>query len=377
MTASLERVVTSYMPRSGGEVRPVNPLLLRQVKREHVHYFNKICTARPPIAFSWLSKFWHLEISPIEHPTLSFSEQAKLDWGGAEVILRIEPSLVDVALSGVLQTGSTGSLTGEVRNLLIDAAFIELSELIETSFRKRFRLVSTYEERDENFTPPFRSRTEGDLKGWLLVLSEGTTEYRCEAWIDDLAFGFFADAVRAWPILSKLPDALESLPIPIVICAGWTTLSLPTLRQLRLHDVILLDECLIDKHQQEVLIRFGNRFGIRGELLQSSIKVTDFIEGIMDDIDEFSEPLEDGNSLDQGDGELEHIPVRLCFDLGERTVTLAELKTVAPGYIFELGRELRRAVTVRVNGKKIGEGELVEIDGNIGVSILAIHSASH
>jgi type III secretion protein Q len=144
-----------------------------------------------------------------------------------------------------------------------------------------------------------------------------------------------------------------------------------------LNDVILLDECLIDQHQREVFIRFGNRFGIRGELLQSSIKVTDFIEEIMDDIDEFNEPLDDDHPLDQGDGELEQIPVRLYFDLGERMVTLAELKTVAPGYIFELGREPRRAVTIRVNGKKIGEGELVEIDGNIGVSILAINSSSH
>ena len=38
------------------------------------------------------------------------------------------------------------------------------------------------------------------------------------------------------------------------------------------------------------------------------------------------------------------------------------------------GRELRRAVTIRVGGKKIGEGELVEIDGSIGVAVLAINS---
>ena len=359
MTAVLAHSATSHIFQGGGSIRSVNPLLLRQVKREHVHYFNKICTVRPPLAFSWLSKPWRLEISPIEYPQLAYSEQARVDWGGAELILRIEPSMVAMALSGVLQTDSAGSLTGEVRSLLIDAAFMELSEF------------------DESFVPSFHSKIEGKLKGWMLVFSDGTAEYRCEAWIDDLALGFFADAVRAWPMSSNQPGSWGSLPIPVMICAGWTTVALPTLRQLRLNDVILMDECLIDQHQREVLIRFGNRFGIRGELLQSSIKVTDFIEEIMDDIDEFNEPLDDDHPLDQGDGELEQIPVRLYFDLGERMVTLAELKTVAPGYIFELGREPRRAVTIRVNGKKIGEGELVEIDGNIGVSILAIHSSSH
>lgn len=377
MIAGVAHSATSHIFKDGGSIRSINPLLLRQIKREHVHYFNKICTVRPPLVFSWLSKSWHLTISPIEHPKLAYSEQASVDWGGSEIILRIEPSFVAMALSGVLQTDSAGSLTGEVRNLLIDAAFMELSEIIESRFRKRFRLVSTDQERDEFFIPPFRSNNEGILKGWLLVFSDGTAEYRCEAWVDDLALGFLADAVRTWPMHSHLPDSWESLPIPIMICAGWTTVALPTLRQLRLNDVILLDECLIDQHQEEVLLRFGNRFGIRGELLESSIKVTDFIEEIMDEIDEFNEPPDNDYPTDQGDGELEQIPVRLYFDLGERMVTLAELKTVAPGYIFELGREARRAVTIRVNGKKIGEGELVEIDGHIGVSVLAIHSSSH
>jgi type III secretion protein Q len=144
-----------------------------------------------------------------------------------------------------------------------------------------------------------------------------------------------------------------------------------------LNDVILLDECLIDQYQQNVVVRFGKRFGIRGELLQSGIKVTDFIEGIMEDIDDFNGPLDEANQLDQSHSDLDQISVRLHFDLGERMLTLADLKTVAPGYIFELGREPRRAVTIRVNGRKIGEGELVDIDGSIGVSILAIHSMSN
>jgi type III secretion protein Q len=314
---------------------------------------------------------------PIVRPKLAFSEQATVDWGGAKIILRIEPSLVSIALNGVLQTLSAGSLTGEIRSLLIDAAFMELSEIIELRFRKRFRLVSTVEETDENFSMPFQSSNEGRPQGWLFVFSDGVAEYRCEAWFDDLALGFFADSVRTWPIHFDQLDPWESVPVPVLISVGWTTLALPTLRELRLNDVIVLDEYLIDQHQQQVFIRFGNRFGIRGELLKSSIKVSDFIEEIMDDIDDFNEPLDEVDQPDQGQSVVEQIPVRLYFDLGERMITLAELKVVAPGYIFELGRELRRAVTIRVNGRKIGEGELVEIDGNIGVSILAIQSTSN
>ena len=45
-------------------------------------------------------------------------------------------------------------------------------------------------------------------------------------------------------------------------------------------------------------------------------------------------------------------------------MNLKELCVLKPGYVFELGRDLRRSVNIRANGKLIGEGELVDIDGN-------------
>jgi type III secretion protein Q len=45
---------------------------------------------------------------------------------------------------------------------------------------------------------------------------------------------------------------------------------------------------------------------------------------------------------------------------------------LGPGHVFDLGRELRRAVIIRANGKVIGEGELVDIDGQVGVAVLSL-----
>lgn len=69
---------------------------------------------------------------------------------------------------------------------------------------------------------------------------------------------------------------------------------------------------------------------------------------------------------------VDDIRIRVSFDLGERSLTLAELKLLGPGYVFELGRDLRRSVSIRANGKVIGEGELVDIEGQTGVSVLSI-----
>ena len=82
------------------------------------------------------------------------------------------------------------------------------------------------------------------------------------------------------------------------------------------------------------------------------------------------------NEEEQQEQEHEHlldeISIRISFDLGERSLPLAELRTLAAGYVFELGRDLRRSVVIRANGKVIGEGELVDIEGQTGVSVLSI-----
>ena len=76
-----------------------------------------------------------------------------------------------------------------------------------------------------------------------------------------------------------------------------------------------------------------------------------------------------------GGNAADRIPVRLTFDLGERSLTVAELRELKPGYTFDLGRDVRRAVSIRAQGQLIGEGELVEIDGTLGVAITMLGAA--
>ena len=64
------------------------------------------------------------------------------------------------------------------------------------------------------------------------------------------------------------------------------------------------------------------------------------------------------------------LPVQLVFLAGETEMALRDLRRVAPGYIFDLGRPVDRHVEVRANGRRIGIGELVEIDRRVGVRLL-------
>ena len=112
---------------------------LRHIEREHVHYLNQISSTRAPLVFEWLSRSWRMTMQPISLPALTFAERALIDWGGAEVVLRLEHALVGAAMNSLLETQSVGALEGEIRNLVIDGAFVGLSEMIEERLRKRLR----------------------------------------------------------------------------------------------------------------------------------------------------------------------------------------------------------------------------------------------
>jgi type III secretion system YscQ/HrcQ family protein len=75
-----------------------------------------------------------------------------------------------------------------------------------------------------------------------------------------------------------------------------------------------------------------------------------------------------GNGLN-----VDRIPVRLTFDLGEQMLTLGELRRLQPGEYFDLQRRLDAGpLHMRANGSLIGTAELVDIEGRVGARILTL-----
>ena len=68
--------------------------------------------------------------------------------------------------------------------------------------------------------------------------------------------------------------------------------------------------------------------------------------------------------------DVDTLPVRLVFVAGETEVALRDLQALAPGFVFDLRQPVDRHVEVRANGRAIATGELIEIDGRVGVCVL-------
>ncbi|NWG91087.1 MAG: flagellar motor switch protein FliN [Parvularculaceae bacterium] len=66
------------------------------------------------------------------------------------------------------------------------------------------------------------------------------------------------------------------------------------------------------------------------------------------------------------------IPVRLTAVLGKTRLSIAELMKLDAGSIIELDRRVGEAIDLYVNDRLIARGELVMVDGALGVTMTEV-----
>ncbi len=69
------------------------------------------------------------------------------------------------------------------------------------------------------------------------------------------------------------------------------------------------------------------------------------------------------------------IEVMLSFELERRSMLLSDVQDISAGYTFALNSKPDAPVTLRVNGKNIGQGRLVDMNGLMGVEVIKLVKA--
>ncbi|MDB5992458.1 MAG: YscQ/HrcQ family type secretion apparatus protein [Herbaspirillum sp.] len=90
------------------------------------------------------------------------------------------------------------------------------------------------------------------------------------------------------------------------------------------------------------------------------------------DTDTDTEPLPSTSPALPAVNGLNQLPLQLVFDVGNCEMSFAELQKLQPGNVIPLASRMPELVRVSVNGRVIASGELVEIDGRIGVMLARI-----
>lgn len=341
--------------------------MFRQVSRDQLGHFRHLGVSRREIDFTAADADWTLKLQT-DGRTVPGRLSIRADWGGAQIVLRIDESTIASLAARFLNCDYATGMAEPLRTIVLEAAFAEMAGIFEDATRKRFSVLSL----DET------GSVADHCTGFGFSVDDGEFVCEGELWVDELGLGFLATAVRLVDIEKRAMSTFDELPVQLSLDVGWTDLSFATFRQLEKRDLILLDECWIAPDSR-IFLRAGRQVGLPAEIEDSRIVITGELEEIMyDDVDGDQDDDNDGAGDGDGAGEktLDGIQMRVSFDLGQRSMTLGELRQLSAGYVFELGRPVRSAVNIRANGKLIGEGELVDVDGQMAVSILNLSLAA-
>lgn len=158
------------------------------------------------------------------------------------------------------------------------------------------------------------------------------------------------------------------------------------------------DIVIIERHQVAktaagleglVTVRLGEGYngGFRGRLISQPddsmrLEIVEIMiqeqpaEGVMVNTEEANvDASTQDDNFAQTEGLLRDVAAPVVIELGRIRMNTAQVIRLKPGQILRLPRGLNDPVDLVVNGKLFGRGELIEVDGELGVRLLQVTGA--
>lgn len=180
--------------------------------------------------------------------------------------------------------------------------------------------------------------------------------------LEERLYPLLQERMRFWP--SNRNEQWETLETRVHLEIGRTRLAIEDINKLSVSDVLLPDSNDFRNNKQLRLrlmadLACGAQLNISEEQQKTLTIITDW--------NAMTDEAQHSNAE-----QINKVPVQLTFDLGHKTMSFNELKQLRPGYVMDLPGNLPEVVKIRAQNKQIGTGELVEIDGRIGIRILSL-----
>jgi type III secretion system YscQ/HrcQ family protein len=176
---------------------------------------------------------------------------------------------------------------------------------------------------------------------------------------------------------------LQALPLTLIANLGSAWLQRAELRELRLADVVVLDRCALmfdgSGFAGQLLVHVaGSRSHLVCSVRDRSLQVESLRPAMEPPMTtgRLSQPPGTGPTLATTPNLADDAPLELQVELARFSLTLGELQRTQPGDVLVTGRRIGEAVTLRVAGRALAQGELVDVEGEIGVRITQFLSAS-
>jgi type III secretion protein Q len=269
-------------------------------------------------------------------------------------ILSVPKSLAE-SLIGCIQDG-LGLPEEPLRSLLVELALAGLLDALDT----RITVPSRLEPAEAPLGDFDRLILDIQWGGW-----QGRAYLHLPRGCDSALIAAIADLLK---LLPEAHSAMNELLLPLAFEVGASRLPVGLLSGLRPGDIALLQTYY--PASGEILVALGRTATKAALAGRTATLHAPFGTHPALAMEISMNQVDGGKASPIGtNAALDHIEVTLTFELGRRTIDLRALRTMAPGHVFDLGRDPEGPVDIIANGKTIGAGEIVRIGETIGVRV--------
>ncbi len=181
---------------------------------------------------------------------------------------------------------------------------------------------------------------------------------------------------------SDASSSSSSLPVPVAFRIGAVALPLSQASSLGLGDVLMLTR-LPSVHGSwacDLLVGAERKPWARGVLEGDRIVVNAVnvasAAAVADDVSAFQAEGEGAGADATMAASLERVSVALNFEIGRRSMPLADVLRLTPGYVFELGSNPEgEVIDIMVQQTRVGRGQLVLVGDALGIRVTAFELA--
>lgn len=207
----------------------------------------------------------------------------------------------------------------------------------------------------------------GDAALWTFAVALGTDRGGARLWLPAGAIGA---AAHHRPVA---PPFLGSIALTMVVDGARGVLSATEVAGLRAGDVVVLDETWV--------ARAPNGYAGSAQMHALSAKRTTWTctlerEALAVSRIDRSQgaPITKGRRMEQEDGVAiaGDAPIELNLEIARFTMPLEELAALRVGEVVLAGRSIGERVSLRAGDRTIATGELVDVDGEVGIRLLAL-----
>lgn len=294
------------------------------------------------------------------------TRRLRIEWGGGQLALDLPPATLNQWLLAVLALPELDSLPEAFQPVALAHLLDQLLAPLQASGRGSAQLRDTQPAQGRPDWAPHAVQL-------TLTLADGNP-LQALLHMDSLGLMLVGSLAQSAAPADHAPDP-DELPVALELCIGQTVLPAAQLSALKVGGWVACSQSHLGAGDALLLrcaLKAGQHWSLpaRVDGLQliplSRACIMSISQTPGDDLNSHAGDDESPVSLDQ-------MPVHLSFDLGRKTLTLAQLRQLGEGQALALDRPVQQGVTLRANGAVIGQGQLLDIDGRMGVLISSLH----